>query len=70
MKITVSDLISYLSDYDDEAEVKFAMGSFNNTTIVGDYGFISESNSEVYGKEIVIHPYVGDRYAGQQVTLR
>jgi hypothetical protein len=57
MQITVADLKEYLDSYDDEAVVKFATESICGYTKVSDYGFISESTEEVYGKEIVIHPY-------------
>lgn len=58
MQITVKNLKEYLDSYDDDAIVKFAIGEMNNLTVVHDFGFISKS-SEVYGKEIVIHPYYG-----------
>lgn len=58
MQITVADLKEYLESYDDEAVVKFSVNdNWNNYTIALDYGFISESTEEVYGKEIIIHPY-------------
>ena len=58
MEITVGSLKQYLDSYDDDAVVKFAVESKQGSTRVADYGFISTSTEEVYGKEIVIHPYL------------
>ena len=57
MQVTVGSLKEYLDSYDDEAVVKFAIETSNGTSRVLDYGFISVSTEEVYGKEIVVHPY-------------
>lgn len=57
MKIKVGDLIEYLKEYPQDAAIKFAVKEQYGQSTVLDFGFISTSTEEVYGKEVVIHPY-------------
>lgn len=54
--LTVGQLRDILSSHDDDTIVKIAVGSFNGLTQVSDFGYLTTSTEEVYGKEIVIHP--------------
>lgn len=62
MQITVGDLQEYLSSYDMNAVVKFAIEEKFGTSKILDFSFISESTKEVHGSEIVIHPYFPPAY--------
>ena len=54
--LTVGELKELLTNHDDDTVVKIAVGKFNGLTEVADFGFFATSTSEVWGKEIVLHP--------------